>query len=106
MSKRSISRRQFLSGTLAFAGSLALAACAAPAAPTSGGAAEPAAAGGAAPSQEPIELVFHSRLGSHADWHKSRVPLFEEQHPGLKLTIRKSMPWLRPAQSVMWSGPI
>lgn len=87
MSKRSISRRQFLSGTLAFAGSLALAACAAPAAPTSGGAAEPAAAGGAAPSQEPIELVFHSRLGSHADWHKSRVPLFEEQHPGLKLTI-------------------
>lgn len=87
MSARSLSRRQFLSGTLAFAGSLALAACAAPAAPTSGGAAQPAAGGEAAPSQEPIELVFHSRLGSHADWHKSRVPLFEEQHPGLKLTI-------------------
>lgn len=89
MSSRSLSRRQFLSGSLTLAGSLVLAACAAPAAPPAagGGAAEPAAAGGAAPSQEPITLLFHSRLGSHADWHKSRVALFEEQHPGLKLQI-------------------
>lgn len=86
MSSRNLSRRQFLSGSLTLMGSLALAACAAPAAPAaSSGAAEPAAA--AAPSTEPITLLFHSRLGSHADWHKSRVPLFEEQNPGLKLEI-------------------
>ncbi len=82
MSNRNLSRRQFLSGSLTMAGALALAACAAPA---STGGTEPAA--GAAPSQEPITLLFHSRLGSHADWHKSRVALFEEQHPGLKLEI-------------------
>lgn len=87
MSSRSLSRRQFLSGTLTLAGSIALAACAAPAAPASSGGAEPAAGGSEAPSQEVIELLFHSRLGSHADWHKSRVALFEEQNPGLKLTI-------------------
>ncbi len=82
MISKSMSRRQFLAGSLTLAGSLALAACAAPAAP---GAAP--AAGSAAPSEEPITLLFHSRLGAHADWHKSRVALFEEQHPGLKLEI-------------------
>lgn len=87
MSSRRLNRRQFLSGSLTLMGSLALAACAAPAAPSASSGAEPAAAGGAAPAEEPIELLFHSRLGSHADWHKSRVALFEEQHPGLKLTI-------------------
>jgi ABC-type glycerol-3-phosphate transport system substrate-binding protein len=32
-------------------------------------------------------VIFHDRLGSHADWHKSRVALFEEQNPGIKLQI-------------------
>lgn len=90
MSIRNLSRRQFLSGSLTLTGSLALAACAAPAAapaPAASESAAPAASSGAAPSQEAITLTFHSRLGSHADWHKSRVALFEEQHPGLKLVI-------------------
>jgi multiple sugar transport system substrate-binding protein len=86
MSIRKVTRRDFLAGALAVTGSL-LAACT-PAAP--GTQAQPAAEGGeeaAAPSQEAITLVFHSRLGSHADWHKSRIPLFEEQNPGLKLQV-------------------
>ncbi len=94
MSNRTLSRRQFLVGSLTLTGAVALAACvpAAPpaAAPAAGGEAAPAAAAAAAttaPSTEPIQLVFHSRLGTHADWHQSRVALFEEQHPGLKLTV-------------------
>ncbi len=42
----------------------------------------------AAAGAEGTTIVFHSRLGSHADWHKSRVPLFEEQNPGIKLADR------------------
>ena len=94
LSDKKFSRRQFLIGSLAVSGSV-LAACAQQAAPAesqqAGEAAEPAkaeeAAQAEAPPAEAINLVFHSRLGSHADWHKSRVPLFEEQHPGLKLQI-------------------
>jgi ABC-type glycerol-3-phosphate transport system substrate-binding protein len=57
-----------------------LAACAVPSAQTGQG-------GDAAPSAEGTTIIFHSRLGSHADWHKSRVALFEEQNPGIKLQI-------------------
>jgi len=76
-----ISRRSFLLGSSVVATGALLAACA-PAAQTGqagGTAAEPAAEG--------TTIVFHSRLGSHADWHKQRVPLFEEQNPGIKLQI-------------------
>ncbi|MEX1020533.1 MAG: sugar ABC transporter substrate-binding protein [Litorilinea sp.] len=84
MQNRVLSRRQFLIGSSSLAAGALLAACVAPqAAP--GTATE--AGESAAPSSEPIELVFHSRLGAHADWHKSRVPLFEEQHPGVTLHI-------------------
>ena len=90
MSARTLSRRQFLVGSLTLTGAVALAACApvAPpaAAPPAAGAEAPAAAA-VAPPTEPIQLLFHSRVGTHADWHQSRVALFEEQHPGLKLTI-------------------
>lgn len=82
MSTRNVSRRQFLTGSLAFTGALALSACAAPAAPT-------ASEGGEAmaPAEEMITILFHTRLGTHADWHISRKELFEEQNPGLKLEI-------------------
>lgn len=85
MSQSKLSRRAFLLGTSAVATGALLAACA-PAAPQ---AAAPASgdAGAAAPASEDVTVLFHSRLGSHADWHKSRVPLFEEQHPGIKLQI-------------------
>ena len=80
MSKRTLSRREFLAGSLALTSAVALVGCQ-PAAP--------AASGGesAGASEEPITLLFHSRLGTHADWHISRVELFEEQNPGLKLEI-------------------
>jgi multiple sugar transport system substrate-binding protein len=80
-----ISRRNFLLGSSAVVTGAVLAACAPaaqqPAAQT-GGSGE-----AAAPDAEGTTIVFHSRLGSHADWHKQRVPLFEEQNPGIKLQI-------------------
>jgi multiple sugar transport system substrate-binding protein len=80
-----ISRRNFLLGSSAVVTGAVLAACAPaaqqPAAQT-GGSGE-----AAAPDAEGTTIIFHSRLGSHADWHKSRVPLFEEQNPGIKLQI-------------------
>ena len=81
MLNQTLSRRRFLIGTSAVATAAFVAACA-PVAQTgqSGG-------GEAAPSPEGTTIVFHSRLGSHADWHKSRVALFEEQNPGIKLQI-------------------
>ena len=81
MSNQKLSRRAFLAGSLALTSAAALAACQ----PTSG----PAASGGegGSPSEEPITILFHSRLGTHADWHISRIDLFEEQNPGLKLEI-------------------
>lgn len=84
MSSSKISRRRFLIGSSVTVAGALLAACG-PAAsqPASQGAAE----GEASADQEAITLVFHSRLGAHADWHKQRVPLFEEQNPGLKLEI-------------------
>jgi len=82
MLEQKFSRRRFLAGSSAMAAGVMLAACAAP------GAQPSASSGGeAAPSGEDVTVVFHSRLGSHADWHKSRVPLFEEQNPGIKLQI-------------------
>lgn len=88
--KKKLSRRQFLAGSLALTGAT-LASCvpagqpAVQEAPQSAAAAEEQIA--EAPAEDVIELLFHSRLGSHADWHKSRVSLFEEQNPGLKLTV-------------------
>ncbi|MEX1021196.1 MAG: extracellular solute-binding protein [Litorilinea sp.] len=86
MTDSRLSRRNFLLGTSAVISGALLAACG-PTAPQ--GSTAPAATGGEAPapSGEDVELIFHSRLGSHADWHKQRVPLFEEQHPGVKLAI-------------------
>ncbi len=80
MTNRKLSRRQFLAGSLAVSGAIALSACQPAAGPAAGG------EGGGA-SEEPITILFHSRLGTHADWHKSRIELFEEQNPGLKLEI-------------------
>ena len=82
MFDQKFSRRRFLIGSSAVTAGALLAACAVPVA-------QPGAATGgeAAPSGEDVTIVFHSRLGSHADWHKSRVPLFEEQNPGIKLQI-------------------
>lgn len=79
MLSKKLSRRDFLVSTLAMTGAAALAACAAPAGTSD------EAEGGA--STEPITILFHSRLGTHADWHVSRIPLFEEQNPGLKLEV-------------------
>lgn len=80
--EKNVSRRSFLLGASAVLTSAALAACVAPPA------AQPAASGGAAaPAAEGVTVIFHDRLGSHADWHKSRVALFEEQNPGIKLQI-------------------
>lgn len=82
MFDQKFSRRRFLVGSSVVAAGALLAACPAPVA-------QPGASGGeaAAPGTEEVTIVFHSRLGSHADWHKSRVPLFEEQNPGIKLQI-------------------
>jgi multiple sugar transport system substrate-binding protein len=86
MQDKKITRRSFLLGSSALVTGAMLAACAAPAGQSTG--AQPAAGGeAAAPSAEGTTLIFHSRLGSHADWHKQRVALFEEQNPGLKLQI-------------------
>ena len=84
MAGTQVSRRAFLRGAAAVAGVWAIAACT-PAAPG----AAPAASGGeeAAPAGENITLLFHTRLGSHADWHKARKPIFEEQNPGLILEL-------------------
>jgi multiple sugar transport system substrate-binding protein len=83
MVQRNMSRRSFLVGASALAGGALLAACAPGAAPQT-----TAPAGSASePATEDITILFHSRLGSHADWHKLRAPLFEEQHPGVKLQI-------------------
>lgn len=83
MNHSRISRRDFLRGSAMAAATVFAAACVPAAQP----AAQTASEGGEAPSSEDITLVFHSRLGSHADWHISRVPLFEEQNPGLKLQV-------------------
>jgi ABC-type glycerol-3-phosphate transport system substrate-binding protein len=79
MAGTQLSRRAFLRGASAVAAVWAIAACV-PAAP---GAPAESSGEGAAPSDEPITLLFHTRLGSHADWHKSRKAAFEEQNPGL-----------------------
>ena len=85
MFDQKLSRRRFLLGTSAVTAGALLAACVAP---TAQPAAESSSSGeAAAPSSEPVTILFHSRLGSHADWHKSRVALFEEQNPGIKLQI-------------------
>lgn len=81
LTDKKLTRRSFLLGSAAVVTGAALSACVAP-----GG--QPAASGGAAaPAAEGTTILFHSRLGSHADWHKSRVALFEEQNPGIKLQI-------------------
>ena len=84
MAGTSISRRAFLRGTAAVAGVWAIAACT-PSAPASA----PSESGGeaAAPSGEGTTILFHTRLGAHADWHKARKPVFEEQNPGLILEL-------------------
>jgi len=83
MFDQKFSRRRFLIGSSAVATGAMLAACAVPA----GQPATQQSGSDAAPSAEGTTIVFHSRLGSHADWHKSRVALFEEQNPGIKLQI-------------------
>jgi ABC-type glycerol-3-phosphate transport system substrate-binding protein len=77
-----ISRRNFLLGSSAVVTGAVLAACA-PVATQSGGQQN----GEAAPAAEGVTIIFHSRLGSHADWHKQRVPVFEERNPGIKLQV-------------------
>jgi multiple sugar transport system substrate-binding protein len=81
---KKISRRAFLLGSSAVVTGAVLTACAPAAAPQAG---QQAAGEQAAPASEDITILFHSRLGSHADWHKQRVPLFEEQYAPLKLQI-------------------
>ena len=81
MLQKNVSRRNFLVGSLAATGALALSACVP--------AAAPAAEGGDSmePSTEPVTVLFHTRLGTHADWHKSRQDLFHEQNPNITLEI-------------------
>jgi len=81
MFDQKFSRRRFLVGTSAVTAGALLAAC------TATGGEQGAQSGEGSPDSEDTTIVFHSRLGSHADWHKSRVPLFEEQNPGVKLQI-------------------
>ena len=84
MFDKKFSRRQFLVSSSTVAAGALLAACAVPAAAP---AANTTSGGAAAPSAEGTTIIFHDRLGSHADWHKARVALFEEQNPGIKLQI-------------------
>ena len=81
MLQKNVSRRNSLVGSLAAPGALALSACVP--------AAAPAAEGGDSmePSTEPVTVLFHTRLGTHADWHKSRQDLFHEQNPNITLEI-------------------
>ena len=77
MLQKNVSRRNFLVGSLAATGALALSACVP--------AAAPAAEGGDSmePSTEPVTVLFHTRLGTHADWHKKPpgpVPRTESKH--------------------------
>jgi ABC-type glycerol-3-phosphate transport system substrate-binding protein len=83
MAGTQVSRRAFLRGASAIAAAWAITACtaAAPAAPAE------SSGEGAAPAGDVINLLFHTRLGSHADWHKVRQPLFNETYPGLNLEI-------------------
>ena len=78
------SRRQFLTGALTVASGSVLAACAGVPGETASSTGDQTTD---SPAMEEITLLFHSRLGTHADWHKSRVALFEEENPGLKLEI-------------------
>ncbi len=86
-----LTRRAFLAGSLAAAGLAALAACA-PKQPTE---APKKAEATAAPKKEeatpapkePVTIVFHDRAGAHCDWHKSRLDLFHQTYPGVKLQI-------------------
>jgi len=77
MFNRSVSRRRLLAGTVAAAGALVLSVCRPARAPGSGG--DEAAAS----STKPVTILFHTRLGTHADRHISRKALFEEQNPGI-----------------------
>lgn len=83
MLDKPISRRAFLLGSSAVVTGAMLSSCVAPGGQTG---AQPGG-GQAAPGEEAITIVFHTRLGSHADWHKQRQPLFEEQYAPLKLQI-------------------
>lgn len=80
MRTNQLSRRQFLGGALAVTSAAALAACT-PAGTTS------TESGAEGADAAPVDLLFHSRLGTHADWHVSRLDLFHEQNPGLNLEI-------------------
>jgi multiple sugar transport system substrate-binding protein len=81
--ERKVTRRGFLLGSSAvIAGSL-LAACPAPTQPAAPAVDDPAAP----PDPEEITLLFHTRLGAHGDWHRARLPVFEEQYPGVRLEL-------------------
>lgn len=84
MAGKQISRRAFLRGSSAVAAAWAIAACtpSAPSAPAASSGEE-----GSLPAGEDITILFHTRLGAHADWHKARKPIFEEQNPGLILEL-------------------
>jgi ABC-type glycerol-3-phosphate transport system substrate-binding protein len=66
-------------------------ATAAPAAPTNTPAAgaaatKPAAPAVAAPvSKEAVKIVWAPQTGDHANWQKSRYPLFQQQNPGVAI---------------------
>ena len=82
MLHKHVSRRQFLAGSLAATGGLALSACVPAGAPAGGDSGDSMEA-----SEEPVDVLFHTRLGTHADWHISRKDLFLEQNPGINLEI-------------------
>lgn len=87
-----LTRRAFLTGAAVLTGSL-LVACGPKAEPTTAPQQEtsgeqPKEVSEAKPApKETVTIKFHDRAGSHADWHLKRVPLFEEQNPGIKLEI-------------------
>ncbi|MBW7882637.1 MAG: carbohydrate ABC transporter substrate-binding protein [Caldilineaceae bacterium] len=81
MQNRTLSRRAFLRYTALGAGSIALAACAAPAAP----AAAPSAGGGEAPAAAEIVLEVVADTPEYQNQHQQIADLFSEVHPGARV---------------------
>lgn len=91
--KRTLSRRDFLRTTAFSAVGLALAACAAPAAPSSAPASSAGESSAAAPAaDEKVTIRFHARIGQQEDaLYDMMMPKFMEENPNIEI-VRESFP--------------